>query len=122
APIWSARYPIGACVRPDTMPNTVSAKPSSIYPTPSCALRKGNSIGSTNKWKWLTQWATEIAVSVRSELSVFTCCGAARTSTISIQTPSQQHDLEKACLALDAGWVPVFRDHAQTTRTPGKAA
>ena len=46
-------------------------------------FRKGNSIGSTNRWKWLTQCAIEIAASVRSELSAFACCGAARTSTMS---------------------------------------
>jgi hypothetical protein len=28
---------------------------------------------------------------------------------------SPEHDPEKACPALDAGWAPVFRkDHAQT--------
>jgi hypothetical protein len=31
--------------------------------------------------------------------------------------PGLEHDPEKACPALDAGWVPVFRkDHAQTKR------
>jgi hypothetical protein len=28
-----------------------------------------------------------------------------------------EHDPEKACPALDAGWIPVFgKDHAQTIR------
>ena len=31
--------------------------------------------------------------------------------------PVPEHDPEKACPALDAGWLPVFRkDHAQTIK------
>src|SRR5258707_11544812 len=39
------------------------------------------------KWKWLTQWAVEIAASVRSDASVLACGGAATTSTMSDFTP-----------------------------------
>jgi hypothetical protein len=38
-------------------------------------------------WKWLTQWAAEIAANVRSELSALICCGAARMSAIFIPNP-----------------------------------
>jgi hypothetical protein len=45
-------------------------------------LRKGNSIGSTNIWKWLTQWAVETALSVRSDVSVLGSVLPAAMSTI----------------------------------------
>jgi hypothetical protein len=69
------------------------------------------------KWKWLTQWAVEIATSVRSDASVSACCGAATTSTMSDFDPVQLTARQGAPKLPAAGYLSMNTDAWQPSPT-----
>src|SRR5258708_33947908 len=69
------------------------------------------------KWKWLTQWAVEIAASVRSDASALACCGAATRATMSGFTPFNKRPGRAGAKLPAAGYLSMNTDAWQPSPT-----